>query len=391
MTRSLTTMLKLACSLVLTLSLFNEAGAASVPNVSVLGTISDHLRSPGKLALGADGSLYVADTQSRGIVQFDVNARYVTTIPVTGVVRSVAVASGKRLVVSHNATVSIYDAAGKESATLSGFDFKLPNGIAIDAQERIYVADSKANRIAVFDPSGKFLFSFGQGGSGQGELNFPTGLAYEKVSDQLVVADTLNNRVQFFDLSGSFKRLVGSPNTLSGQLYFTYPQGISFEYTNGVRMYVADAFQSSVQVIDVTSQPSFVAFIGNYGSGQGQLQLPSDVVFDARHSDLLVSDTSGKVTYYGVDNPSVADATPAGVTPMVATNIPSAGSTGASASGAGTALTGGSVGSAVVAGGSTGATTSKGTTVDGSPVVWQYPTGIACSHAKAGSLVCRDK
>ena len=57
----------------------------------------------------------------------------------------------------------------------------------------------------------------------------------------------MNNRVQFFDTAGVFKSAIGTPSMLCSQLCFTYPQGIAFDYSSGVRMYVADAFQSSVR------------------------------------------------------------------------------------------------------------------------------------------------
>ena len=48
-----------------------------------------------------------------------------------------------------------------------------PFGVAVGNDGRVYCSDEWTNRISVFDPNGKFLFKFGQTGSGDGELLRP--------------------------------------------------------------------------------------------------------------------------------------------------------------------------------------------------------------------------
>ena len=275
--------------------------AAATPDVTILGTISQNLRAPGKLSLDSAGKIYVADAKNRGIVTYDANGRFKGRIKVSGIVRGVACTADGRILVSHDKVVTIYNAAGVEVRNLTGFDFSLPNGITTDAAGSIYVVDSKANKIAIFDQAGRFTGAFGVAGTRAGQFQFPTGIAYEKVSNQLAIADTLNNRIQFFDTAGLFKRVIGTPSILSGPLCFTYPQGIAFDYTAGVRMYVVDTYQSSVQAINLTASPVFETYIGSYGFADGQFTIPSDVAFDPQNRRLLVVDNSGLITAFGIN------------------------------------------------------------------------------------------
>jgi hypothetical protein len=287
--------------LALLAGLAGECRAAAAPAVTILGAITENLRTPAKIALDSAGRIHVADTQNRGVSTFDRYGSFQGRITVPGVVRGVACTADDRIIVSHGSTVTLYDRAGTVLGSLSGFAFQLPTGITTDADGRIYVVDSKANRVAVFSAAGQFSTAFGVAGSRPGQFNFPTAIAYEKISRQLAVADTLNNRVLFFATDGTYKRAVGTPTLLSGPLCFAYPQGIAFDYSAGVRMYVTDTYQSSVQVIELGQVATFLAYIGSYGTAEGQLMRPTDAAFDPLHRRLLVADGSGVIAIYGID------------------------------------------------------------------------------------------
>ncbi|MBE9503160.1 MAG: NHL repeat-containing protein, partial [Proteobacteria bacterium] len=79
-----------------------------------------------------------------------------------------------------------------------------PSDIAIHKQGDAYVLDGLNGRVVVFDKGGKLLFSFGQTGSGKGELNLP--MAIDLEGDTLYVADTGNSRIAVFDRRGNFIR-----------------------------------------------------------------------------------------------------------------------------------------------------------------------------------------
>lgn len=70
-------------------------------------------------------------------------------------------------------------------------------GIICDDDGRIIVADSRNNRIQVFESNGNFLWKIGQAGRGPGELDRPSGICLSP-DGRIVVVDFGNNRVQIF-------------------------------------------------------------------------------------------------------------------------------------------------------------------------------------------------
>jgi len=76
-------------------------------------------------------------------------------------------------------------------------EFKKPLGIVADSSGLVYVADSRNNRIQVFNASGTFITAWGSFGSGNGEFNLPSDVALDSLGN-VYVADTGNHRIQVF-------------------------------------------------------------------------------------------------------------------------------------------------------------------------------------------------
>lgn len=331
------------------ISLPSVSTAATSPLVSVLSPLTQGLRAPVKMTLDAEGNVYVADQRIGGVVKF--NASGSQQLIVRAVNPSgLAFAQDGTLLVSQSsldgksAFVARYNAvSGQEVGRLTGGQLQAPAGIAVDDMTGfIYVVDSRAGQIEAYNADGVFSKAFAKG-----TLSSPTGISFEKVSRQLAVSDTLNNKVQFFNLEGALVKSIGvaipggSTAIFAGQIapmQFSSPVAVVFEYSKDLvpvlnRMYVVDAYQGTVQVIDPAGTGSALIiagttknYIGSTGTANGQLMVPSDAAFDSVNSRLLVVNGFGNITIFGIDggkNPVyVAPVTPVDPTPVVVTPAP---------------------------------------------------------------------
>lgn len=298
----------LTCSMLLSVELIRPqpASAETMPRVTQMSPLTTELYSPIRLALDEAGNCYVADARKRAVIKLDPFGAMLQTISTTAPPVGVAPAPNGNLIVSQGDSVVIFDNSGKEIGKLGKgkIQFGMANGIALDARGYIHVVDSLANCVYSFTPSGELARSFGAFGNGPGQLSMPTGIAYEKVSDQLVIADTLNRRIQFCDTNGNHIKTIGGKD--SSPVQFTSPQGIAFEYSTEAtpilkRIYVVDTFQRHVQVLDPAGEISSLGYIGAYGASAGSLLHPSDVFFDRTGRRLIVSSGKGDLVLYGID------------------------------------------------------------------------------------------
>jgi tripartite motif-containing protein 71 len=75
--------------------------------------------------------------------------------------------------------------------------FVRPNGVAVDEEGNIIVADSRNDRVQVFTSSGVFISKFGAKGTAPGEFDRPCGVCISP-DGHIIVVDFANNRVQVF-------------------------------------------------------------------------------------------------------------------------------------------------------------------------------------------------
>ena len=132
---------------------------------------------------------------------------------------------------------------------------------------RIYVVDTAANSIIVFDAPRRKLFRFGQ--RQPGGLSKPVGLALDAQMN-VYVADTKQRQVLVYDSLGLFQRAVGSPDDLER------PTGVAVS-RDGERIYVIDRSDNesnSHQVVVYDKDGKKIKVIGTRGGGEGQFNVP---------------------------------------------------------------------------------------------------------------------
>jgi uncharacterized protein (TIGR03437 family) len=177
---------------------FTSAASAAVSASS--------LNSPGGLALGPNGNLFVADFGNNRVLEFAAR-------PGNG-------AAAVRVYGQPNMTTGIRQVQVSPQ-TLSG-----PQGLAVDRATNLYVADSGANRVLIFSntqnaPLSGHVASYvlGQssfGTSGGSGLKTPVGVAVDG-SGSIYVADTGNNRVLIYPSLVFLPIAGGTPNGVVGQ------------------------------------------------------------------------------------------------------------------------------------------------------------------------------
>lgn len=118
--------------------------------------------------------------------------------------------------------------------------------ICVDEDGKIYLVDSIASYVFVFDGKGKYLRSIGEPGATFNTLSFPNGVAVDNQGRVLVV-DTTGNGLLGYSKDGKFLFALGGLGKRAGRFYF--PKYVSTDKSG--RIYVVEPFLGRIQVLTV--------------------------------------------------------------------------------------------------------------------------------------------
>jgi sugar lactone lactonase YvrE len=127
--------------------------------------------------------------------------------------------------------VKEYGTDGKFIRQFGSNVLKKAHGVAFGRDGRMYVVDEIANKVVVFGPAGKFLYAFGQAGSGPSQFNAPSGIAIDD-RDNLYIAMTGNHRVDKFTKGGKHLASMSVAGVADDRPYT--PEGIDIQYNDDV-------------------------------------------------------------------------------------------------------------------------------------------------------------
>jgi DNA-binding beta-propeller fold protein YncE len=157
-----------------------------------------------------------------------------------------------------------------------------PMGVAVDDAGRVFVADATLKRVFGYAADGGLAIAIGH----DGELQNPSGLAIDRQRQILYVADAKKHQVLCYSSAdGSFIRAVGKRGVEQGE--FNFPTNLAVDREG--RLYVADTLNFRVQVFDASG--AVVTSIGSHGDGPGHLNRAKGVGVDSE-GHIYIADTS---------------------------------------------------------------------------------------------------
>jgi hypothetical protein len=234
---------------------FNVANGAVVNLLGQQGFGAGELNSPYGLARDpATGDIYVAERGNNRVSRFT----------------------------SAGAFVMSWGTAGSAAG-----EFREPIGLAVDAAGDVYVGDHGNHRIQKFriSKSGEtwtaaHLTMWGTQGAGPGQFNMPYGLTVDTAGN-VWVADGFNGRLQRFSTDGVYQGSLGVSGTQPGE--FVVPTWVTVDSNGDLLVTSTNSNPQDGTLPDGNSQwvsrftaaGAFVArWGGTYGEAGGQFRLP---------------------------------------------------------------------------------------------------------------------
>jgi len=211
----------------------------------------------------------------------------------------VAMFEGKLYVADSKAPgLAVFDLVQRKFSLVTGSGngrMKRPINVTIDADGSKYVTDTGRDQVLVFDRNDRFVMAYGTAGQFR---PVDTAIAGER----LYVVDIRNHQVQVLDKrSGKFLFKFGSAGSAPGELF--HPTNISIGPDGDV--YIVETSNFRVQRFSAEGKP--VRIYGESGSEFGTFSRPKGIaidragrlyVGDAAFENVQIFDVSGKLLLY---------------------------------------------------------------------------------------------
>lgn len=283
---------------------------ASAPAATFLRSYRASLAAPSRLAIDGTDSVYIADPSGGRIVVRSVDGRVSRVLDDPEVPVSVAVDAAGNVLVGEGrrGRVDVYTSDGRLLRTLGRGDGELLYPSDIDVHPLsgdIFVVDNRAHVVKRYGADGTLLQTIGGKGTGPAQFDVPSSLFIDPSRDELLVTDQRNGRIQVLRISGEpaycieatpITRCSGGGLMPCGRLRQA-DQGIWSDAEG--RIYIADAFEGRVLVIDRNG--NLLSTIGTFGVGPGELSGPSSIAIDSRNRLFVSSANNGRIEMFGLD------------------------------------------------------------------------------------------
>jgi sugar lactone lactonase YvrE len=249
-------------------------------------------QKPRAMAIDAEDRLYIVDMTAR-IQVFTRDGEYLhswrTPESKNGRPTGLSIDRDGNLCVAdtHYFRMLVYTPAGKllpdrtiggESGSQPG-QFNFVTDVAQDTRGNYYISEyGEYDRVQKFTRDGKFLMQWGRHGSQLGEFMRPQSIMLD-ADDRLWVADSCNHRIQVFETTDTAANLVQSWGVEGSELgQLRYPYGLQLDGQGHV--YLCEYGNHRVQKFTLSGE--LIAWWGSNGRKPGELIQPWTAQLDSR-------------------------------------------------------------------------------------------------------------
>ncbi len=214
-------------------------------------------REPWGIAVGQDGTIFVADTWNGRIQAFDREGNFLRKW----------------------GSFNVVTEEGRDPYSLFG-----PRGLAVTPSGSLLVADTGNKRVLEFTASGEAMRQVGGGGIVLGHFEEPVDVAVHPTTGNVLVSDAWNRRIQ----------------VLSSELVplFEWPMPTWESQDIWDKPYVAAAADGTVyatdpqfaQILEISSGGTVRASFGTYGADLNRFARPTGIAVDPLTGELLIAD-----------------------------------------------------------------------------------------------------
>lgn len=139
--------------------------------------------------------------------------------------------------------------SGEIIKTWGANKFFMPHGMAVDADDNVWVTDVEGHTVQKFSHDGEHILTLGRqgvGGDDAHHFNRPAGIAFSKNGDVFIADGYINTRVAKFTSEGKYLMSWGKPGKGAGEFSLVHSVAVSSDDI----VYVADRRNRRLQVFD---------------------------------------------------------------------------------------------------------------------------------------------